>query len=158
MQRRVGFCTLALGMLLLLVACGQSQASAPQYTPQTRTFTIVTVPLLVKESTGTFDFLNEDFAAGGVLAGKEVYAFSPDHMTVYQGDTVNITFVNPEDDPHTFVLSDFNVRLDLAAQTSTKGSFVANKVGVFTFICDVAAHVPFMSGQLTVLPDSSATS
>jgi hypothetical protein len=64
MKRRVIFSTLVLGIafgLTLLVACGQSQAS----TPQTRDFTMVTVPLLVKESTGTFDFLNKDFAPGG---------------------------------------------------------------------------------------------
>jgi hypothetical protein len=50
MKRLVLFCTFVLGIPLLLAACGQSQASVPQYTPQTRTFTMVTVPLLVKES------------------------------------------------------------------------------------------------------------
>jgi plastocyanin len=159
MKRRVIFSTLALGLLVLLAACGgQSQATTPQYTPQTRDITMVTVPLLVKESKATFGFLNKDFAPGGVLAGKEVYAFSPDHLTVYQGDTVNLTIVNPEDDDHTFVLSDFNVNLSLQPQATTKVSFVANKVGVFTFLCNIASHVPFMSGQLTVLPDSAATS
>ncbi len=158
MKRLVLFCTFVLGLPLLLAACGQSQASAPQYTPQTRTFTMVTVPLLVKESAATFGFLKKDFAAGGVLADKEVYAFSPDHLTVYQGDTVKMTIVNPEDDAHTFTLTDFNVNAALAPQTVTKVSFVANKVGLFTFYCAVAEHVPFMYGQLTVLPDSSATS
>jgi hypothetical protein len=61
-----------------------------------------------------------------------VYAFSPDHLTVYQGDTLDITIVNPEDDPHTFVLSDFNVNVLLPPQAATKVHFVANKVGVFT--------------------------
>jgi plastocyanin len=161
MKRPVIFCTLALlafGMLTLLIACGQSQASAPQYTPQTRDFTMVTVPLLVKESAATFGFLQKDFAKGGVLADKEVYAFSPDHLTVYQGDTVNLTIVNPEDDDHNFTLSDFNVAVALPPQAVTKVSFVANKVGVFTFYCNIAMHVPFMNGQLTVLPDSDATS
>jgi plastocyanin len=161
MKRRVIFSTLVLGIafgLTLLVACGQSQASTPQYTPHTRDFTLVTVPLLVKESTATFDFLNKDFASGGVLAGKEVYAFSPDHLTVYQGDRVNLTIVNPEDDDHNFTLSDFSVNLALPPQAVTKAGFVANKVGVFTFLCTIASHTPFMSGQLTVLPDSAATS
>ncbi len=147
-----------IGILWFLAACGgQPQASsAPQYTPQTRTLTMITVPLLVKESTGTFPFLTKDFAKGGVLSGKEVYAFSPDHLTAYQGDTLDITIVNPEDDPHTFVLSDFNVNVLLPPQAATKVHFVANKVGAFTFLCDVASHLPFMTGQLTVLPDSSA--
>ena len=148
-----------IGILWLLVACsGLPQASsASPYTPQKRTLTMVTVPQLVKESAATFPFLNKDFAKGGVLYGKEVYAFSPDHLTAYQGDTLDITIVNPEDDPHTFVLSDFNVNVLLPPQTATKVRFVANKVGVFTFLCDVASHLPFMTGQLTVLPDSSAT-
>lgn len=158
MKRLVLFCTFVLGLPLLLAACGQSQASAPQYTPQTRTFTMVTVPLLVKESAATFGFLKQDFAKGGVLADKEVYAFSPDHLMVYQGDTVNLTIVNPEDDAHTFTLPDFHVNVALAPQAVTKVSFVANKVGIFTFYCAVATHLPFMYGQLTVLPDSSAAS
>lgn len=161
MKRQVFFSTLVLGIafgVTLLVACGQSQASAPQYTPQTRSFTIVTVPLLVKESTATFGFLQKDFAAGGVLANKEVYAFSPDHLTVYQGDKVNLTIVNPENDDHNFTLSDFNVNVALSPQAVTNVSFVANKVGLFTFSCNIAMHAPFMSGQLTVLPDSNATS
>jgi plastocyanin len=33
-----------------------------------------------------------------VLDGKEVYAFSPSTLTVVQGDTIQFTFVNPEDD------------------------------------------------------------
>lgn len=158
MKRQGIFWTFMIGILWLLVACGvlPQASSVPQYTPQKRTLTMVTVPLLVKESTGTFPFLNKDFAKGGVLSGKEVYAFSPDHLTVYQEDTLDITIVNPEDDSHTFVLSGFNVNVPLPPQATTKVHFVANKVGVFTFLCDVASHLPFMTGQLTVLPDSSA--
>lgn len=155
MKRRVIFC-LVLGMLVFLVACGGPSSS--QYTPHTRAFTLVTVPLLVKESAATFDFLHKDFAKGGVLDGKEVYAFSPDHLTVYQGDRVDLTIVNPEDDNHTFTLADFGVNLALPPQATIKGSFIANKVGAFTFYCNIASHMPFMSGELNVFPDSSATS
>ena len=83
----------------------------------------------------------------GIVEAKEVYAFSPDHLTVYQEDTLDITIVNPEDDPHTFVLSGFNVNVPLPPQATTKVHFVANKVGVFTFLCDVASHLPFMTVQ-----------
>jgi plastocyanin len=158
-MKRRGKLSLMLGMLGLLVACGgQSSASTSHYTPHTRAFTLVTVPLLVKESTATFDFLSKDFAKGGVLAGKEVYAFSPDHLTVYQGDTVNLTIVNPENDAHTFTVTDFQVNLALPPQAVTKGSFVATNVGSFTFFCAIASHMPFMNGELTVLPDSDANS
>ncbi len=148
MKRLVLFCTFVLGIPLLLAACGQSQASAPQYTPQTRMFTMVTVPLLVKESTATFGFLQKDFAKGGVLANKEVYAFSPDHLTVYQGDTVKITIVNPENDDHNFTLSDFNVAVALPPQAVTNVSFVVSKVGLFTFYCAVATHRPFIKSSV----------
>lgn len=118
--------------------------------------TLVTVPLLVKESGRIFDFLPKDFAKGGVLEGKEVYAFSPDSLTAYRGDTLNLTIVNPENDPHTFVLADFHVHVLLPPQAKTTIRFVAARVGVFTFLCDIASHTPFMTGQLTILPDSDA--
>ncbi|WP_160146371.1 cupredoxin domain-containing protein [Dictyobacter aurantiacus] len=146
-------------IVFLFIGCEvQRPTSDVQYTPHTRAFTLITIPLLVKESATTFDFLHKDFAKGGVLHGKEVYTFSPDHLTVYQGDTVNLTIVNPEDDGHTFTLKDFNVNLALSPQATTRGNFVANKVGTFTFYCDMAPHMPFMSGQLIVLPDSSGAS
>jgi plastocyanin len=36
-------------------------------------------------------FLKGDFAKGGVLEGKEVYAFSPSTITVIVGDTIHFT-------------------------------------------------------------------
>lgn len=156
MKRRMIFWIELFALLVLFVACEQSRSTS-SYTPHTRTFTLITVPLLVRESTNTYAFLKQDFASGGVLAGKEVYAFSPDQITVYQGDTVQITFVNPENDPHTFTLPAFNVSLALTPQAVTKGHFLASKVGVFTFLCTIPSHMPFMSGQLTVLPDTAAT-
>ena len=158
MKRRCMSC-LMVGIVVFLVACGGPLSAArSEYTPHVRAFTLVTIPLLVKESATTFDFLHKDFAKGGVLEGKEVYAFSPDHITVYQGDRVNLTIVNPENDAHTLTLPDFNVNLALPPQATTKGSFVADKVGVFTFYCGIASHMPFMTGELNVLPDSSAVS
>ncbi len=153
MKRWLLFWACMVCLLLLLLACGRSTSG---YTPQTRTFTMVTVPLLVKESATMFGFLKQDFAQGGVLANKEVYMFSPDHLTVYQGDTIQLTIVNPENDAHTFTLPPFNVNVPLAPQAITRVHFVAHKVGVFTFFCTIPTHMPFMVGQLTVLPDAQA--
>src|SRR6185437_7568793 len=76
---------------------------ARDYTPVARTITITTVPLLVREQEHLLPFLKADFAKGGVLDGKEVYAFSPSSVTVIEGDTIHFVFINPEDDVHSFV-------------------------------------------------------
>lgn len=70
-------------------------ADARPYVPRTRTITITTVPLLVREQQHIFPFLTKDFAKGGVLDGKEVYAFSPSTITVVEGDTIHFVFINP---------------------------------------------------------------
>ena len=114
---------------------------------------ITTVPLLVKEQTKLLPFLTEDFAAGGVLDGKEVYAFSPSTITVVAGDTLALTLMNPEDDDHAFAMSDFYVKLP--PQTKVDTTYVARTPGVFEFSCTVPAHMPMMHGQLVVLAPSA---
>jgi plastocyanin len=140
-----------------VVAAACSPASAPAtktaYTPRTRELTVTTVPLLVKESQTVFPFLKADFAKGGVLDGKEVYAFSPSTLTVVQGDTVQFTFINPEDDVHSFVLPDLAV--PLPPQQITRTTYVAKRAGIFPFVCSVQGHLPMMTGQLIVLAPSA---
>ncbi len=127
--------------------------AAGQYVPRIREIAITTVPLLVKEQRGTFPFLPEDFGKGGVLEGKEVYAFSPSTVTVVEGDTIHFTLINPEDDVHSFVLPDLAV--SLPGQKTTTATYVARRAGVFPFVCAIQAHLPMMSGQLVVLAASS---
>jgi len=110
---------------------------------------VTTVPLLVRESASLYPFLTEDFAPGGVLDGKEVYAFSPSTLTVVEGDTVRFTFVNPEDDDHSFVLADPVVALP--GQQVTHATYVAQHAGIYPFQCTIPAHEPMMWGQLVVL-------
>lgn len=134
-------------------ACSRGATPAPAtaaaYTPRVRELTVTTVPLLVKEEQKLFPFLAADFAKGGVLDGKEVYAFSPSTLTVVVGDTIHFTFYNPEDDVHSFVLPDLAV--SLPPQRVTHATYVAKKVGIFPIVCAVQAHLPMMSGQLVVL-------
>ncbi|HEY2377378.1 MAG TPA: cupredoxin domain-containing protein [Gemmatimonadaceae bacterium] len=138
-------------------ARGTEAARAAPYRPQTRNITITTVPLLVKEQQGVLPFLTRDFAKGGVLEGKEVYAFSPSNVVVVEGDTIHFTFINPEDDVHSFVLPDLTV--PLSPQKSTSATYVAKRAGIYPFVCAIASHLPMMSGQLIVLaPPSVATS
>jgi plastocyanin len=132
-----------IAVVTLAVAC-----TAP-YAPRTREFTVTTVPLLVNELAKTYPFLAKDFAKGGVLDGKEVYAFEPSALTVYAGDTLALTFINPEDDAHSFVLPGFAV--DIPGQSITHATYVAKTPGLFTFRCAIPSHLPMMIGELVVL-------
>jgi plastocyanin len=131
-------------------------AAAPQYTPQTRNMTVTALPLAVHEMQDTLGYLKDDFASGGLLDGKEVYGFYPSTITVFKGDTVNLSLVNPADDPHTFTVSWMGVDSVMKGKTVTKVSFTAKQAGIFTFYCNEAEHAPYMWGQLVVLPASAA--
>lgn len=126
-----------------------SYASRRRYAPKGRDITITTVPVLVKEQRHVLPFLEQDFAKGGVLEGKEVYAFSPSTVTVFEGDTIHFTFINPEDDVHSFVLPDFSV--SLPGQKTTTATYVAKRAGIYPFVCAIQTHLPMMWGQLVVL-------
>lgn len=134
---------------LSLVACATAQ---PTYSPRTRELTLLTVPLLSKELEATYPFLREDFAPGGVLEGKEVYAFVPSSLTVVEGDTIHFTFLNPEDDAHDFVLP--GLAVPIPGQSVTHATWTARHPGLFSFVCTVPGHLPAMYGQLLVLPAS----
>ena len=136
----------ALALLTLATGCDHAGA----YTPRTREITITTVPLLVRESQAVYPFLEDAFAPGGVLDGKEVYAFSPSTIVAVEGDTLHLTLINPEDDLHSFVLPGFVVALPGGQRVDT--TYVARQVGIHAFYCNVASHLPTMWGQLVVLP------
>jgi len=134
-----------------------AQAGPPPYQQQHFDYTIAAVPQLVHEQTGTFDFLNKAFAKHGLLDGKEVWGWSQNHMTVYQGDSVTANLLNPGDDPHTFTITELAVNKVLNPGASTSVTFSAYKVGTFKFFCSVPEHFPYMTGTITVLPDSAAS-
>ena len=142
---------LALALALALAATG-CRVERPGRTPSghARDIVFTAVPLLTKEMATIYPFLQKDFAPGGVLYGKEVYGFMPSTVTVQEGDTLRLQLVNPEDDAHNFVLGDLNV--PLPGQTTTRATWVAHRAGVFPFFCTIPAHLPFMWGQIVVLP------
>jgi plastocyanin len=120
-----------------------------------REIVITTVPLLTKELVPTYPFLKLDFAKSGVLEGKEVYEFMPSTITVTEGDTLHLTFINPEDDAHSFVMKDLSVAIP--GQSVTHATYVARHPGIFEFVCAIPAHLPMMRGQLVVLrPQNTA--
>lgn len=134
-----------------VTACGAPPAvpHSATYRPRTRAVTVTTVPLLVKEQLRLYAFLKPAFAKGGVLDGKEVYAFVPSTITAVAGDTLLLTIVNPENDAHSFVLPDFAV--PLPGGTATTATYVTRTAGIYPITCAMANHVPMMSGQLVVL-------
>jgi Heme/copper-type cytochrome/quinol oxidases, subunit 2 len=81
------------------------------------------------------------------LAVNEAEWASNTHIV--EGDTIHFTFVNAEDDAHSFVLPDLAV--SLPPQRVTHVTYVARRSGIFPFVCSVPAHLPMMSGQLIVL-------
>lgn len=110
---------------------------------------ITTVPLLTKELERIYPFLKPDFSPGGVLAGKEVYEFMPSTITVNEGDTLRLTFINPEDDAHSFVMTDLSVAIP--GQSVTHATYIARRAGLFDFVCAIPTHSPMMRGQLVVM-------
>jgi plastocyanin len=148
------FKKLAVGLLVAAIAgyLLLSPVGAQTYTPQTRDFTVVTPALMTTELAKAIPSYDEVVNKAG-----EVYVFYPDVLTVYQGDTVNITLVNLQpDDPHTFTMSAPYDKVDITVgpNDTAKVSFVASSVGTFEFYCIVAKHLPYMYGELVVLPDS----
>src|ERR1044072_5609060 len=84
--------------LLVLVGCAPRptpRRASTHYVPRARAVAIPPVPLLVKELAKPYPFLEKDFAPGGVLAGKEVFAFSPSTVTAVAGDTLHLMLINP---------------------------------------------------------------
>src|SRR5260221_2303810 len=96
----------AMGVFALVAtACGNSTGDAKAtkgYDPQAIKLSISTVPLLVHEQATTFDWLDKAFKKGGVLSDKEVWGWSASTITAHEGDTLDLSFLNPSDDPHTF--------------------------------------------------------
>ncbi len=119
--------------------------------PAVREFTVTAVPLLTREMRRIYPFLTKDFAPGGVLEGKEVYAFEPSAITVYEGDTIHFTLINPEDDRHSFVLPP-DLSVSLPPQARVAATYVARRAGVYRYFCAISSHLPFMYGTLLVLP------
>ncbi|MFY9555396.1 MAG: cupredoxin domain-containing protein [Blastocatellia bacterium] len=79
------------------------------------------------------------------------FEYSPAEITVKKGEPVVIE-VSSEDVKHGFTLPDFGIRTDIKPGSVNRLSFTPDKVGRFTFACDVfcgSGHED-MSGTLIV--------
>jgi hypothetical protein len=134
---------------LLAVGCSGGAPATPRARARAREVTITTVPLLVKEQEAQLPFLRSAFGEGGVLEGREVYAFVPSTIVAVEGDTLKLVLINPEDDAHTLVLP--GLRVAVPGERTTRVTYVVPRAGVYSFLCDMPSHAPMMSGQLVVL-------
>lgn len=147
-RSRMSAATLAIAAALAGGCARRPQAAGA---PAVREFTVTAVPLLTREMQRIYPFLTKDFAPGGVLEGKEVYAFEPSALAVYEGDTIHFTLINPEDDLHSFVLPP-DLSVSLPPQSRVAATYVARSAGVYRYFCAISSHLPYMYGTLLVLP------
>lgn len=83
-----------------------------------------------------------------------MYQFSPAEWQINPGDRVTIELVS-SDVVHGFSLDGYNFELKADPGQTVRGSFIANKAGLFHFRCSVPCgnlH-PFMVGKLQVGPN-----
>ena len=123
----------------------------PAYQPQPRTFVISMVPVLSKEFAAFLPYLKEDFAAGGELSGKQVYAFLPAVVSAYAGDTITFEIYNPADHAHTMTFISLQKTVDVPGPGKATLTLPALAPGIYDFACLEPEHEPFMTGQLTIL-------
>lgn len=97
--------------------------------------------------------------ASGVPEGARVieltgegFRFTPDRITVNEGEAVAIT-LHAADLEHDFVIDEFDGHVAAQAGESATGGFTASRAGTYTFYCSVSGHKEAgMTGTLEVLP------
>jgi cytochrome c oxidase subunit 2 len=80
------------------------------------------------------------------------FDYTPGHLTLKKGEPV-IFELTSRDVLMGFNLPDFNLRADMIPEKVTRVTFVPDKTGTFTFLCDVfcGSKHEEMNGTLTVI-------
>lgn len=111
----------------------------PVSTPPTTAPSVTTPPATAKRSEADPAGSPARGAAPAVkkfsITAKK-WEFSPSVISVNKGDTVELT-IKSTDVTHGFFLSAFNISKNLTPGETVTASFVADKVGSFSFICSV---------------------
>jgi len=87
-----------------------------------------------------------------IRISASTFEFKPSEITVKKGLPVTLELVS-QDRHHGFKLAEFHLRADIKAGVVEKLRFIPDKVGTFTFFCDVFCgdgHED-MSGTLKVV-------
>jgi nitrosocyanin len=72
----------------------------------------------------------------------------PSTIIVKKGAKVELTLVNKLDASHGFAINDLKIKEEVPAASSVKVSFTADKVGVYSYYCQL--HAPHIGGQILV--------
>ncbi|MEZ4087490.1 MAG: cupredoxin domain-containing protein [Candidatus Gracilibacteria bacterium] len=165
----------SLMVMALLVGCGETAPPSGTNTDDQRSggLTVETLPLddevmddddammeddsmMDDDAMEEGDSMEEDDAAmeEGVkefTIDAENFSFSPNTMTVNEGDTVRIT-LNNLGGSHDFVIDEFDAQTEVINTGETETiEFVADKAGTFEYYCSVGSHRAMgMVGTLTV--------
>ena len=80
------------------------------------------------------------------------FEYTPAHLTLKKGEPV-ILELTTRDVVMGFNLPDFNLRADIVPDQVTRVSFVPDKTGTFTFLCDIFCGTGHeeMHGTMTVV-------
>jgi cupredoxin-like protein len=119
---------------------------------QGRHLIVSMVPVLTHEFQTFLPYLKGAFATGGMLDGKELFAFLPAHVAAYAGESLTFDIYNPADDPHTMTFLSLDKTIDVPGHDKATLALGPLAAGIYDFACLEEEHVPFMWGQLTVLP------
>ena len=139
----IWLCTFAVGMLLVLTACGSGGGTTSNTQP-------TTAPTATTAPSPTATAVPSPTAASGntkmvtVINGNDGFAFSPASLTVTVGTTV--VWQNGTGAPHT-VTSDTGSTLNGMLNTGGTYSFTFTKAGTYSYHCEI--H-PYMKAMIIV--------
>jgi len=97
--------------------------------------------------------LAQDQARHDIVLNAKRYAFSQPRVEVAANDVVKLTLV-AEDIPHTFTIDEYRISKRAAPGRPVTFEFRADKVGTFTFYCNLTIEdgCRDMRGTLVVTP------
>ncbi len=84
------------------------------------------------------------------VVGTE-FAFTPDVVTLAQGEPVNVTFVNDGRLPHDFVVPELDIHVAAGPGERATIGLTPEETGVFPIVCTLPGHANRgMSGSLAI--------
>lgn len=155
-------CTVAvtaalLGMTLLNLPGSQGQAQTPTHSTSTTTTPAPAAPATTGKVVA---YTLETVMEGGKMGFKSPDGTFNPVLHAQPGDTVKITLINGDGILHDIAIPELKQdSTDIGTKGSrTELSFVAEKAGTFTYICNLPGHVAAgMTGQLIVGNPAAAT-